>query len=353
MKICIVTGSNGLVGSESVRFFSSKKFKVVGIDNNFRKFFFGKNGDTSWVKKKLNNELQNYSHYDYDIRNKDKISRIFKKYSKDIKLIIHCAAQPSHDWAYQNPYLDFETNAYGTLNLLQNFYKYCPNSVFINLSTNKVYGDNPNKLNLIEKKSRYELPNDHKYYKGIDEKMSIQNCVHSLFGISKLSADLMVQEYGKNFKLKTVSFRAGCLTGPMHSGAELHGFLSFLVRQIVNRKKYNIFGYKGKQVRDNLHSLDLVNAFWNFYKTPRYGEIYNIGGSRKSNCSILEAIQIIENLTGIKANFKILNHNRVGDHKWWISSIKKFKKHYPNWNIKHNVTKIIKDIIESENNGNK
>ncbi len=348
MKICIVTGSNGLVGSESVRFFSSKKFKVIGIDNNFRKLFFGKNGDTSWVKKKLNKELQNYSHYDYDIRDKDKVSRIFKKYSRDIKLIIHCAAQPSHDWAYQNPYLDFETNANGTLNLLQNFHKYCPKGVFINLSTNKVYGDNPNRLNLIEKKNRFELPNDHKYFKGIDEKMSIQNCVHSLFGISKLSADLMVQEYGKNFNLKTVSFRAGCLTGPMHSGAELHGFLSFLVKQTVNRQRYNIFGYKGKQVRDNLHSFDLVNAFWNFYKAPRYGEIYNIGGSRKSNCSILEAIKIIENLTKLEANFKILNQNRVGDHKWWVSSIKKFKKHYPNWNIKHNVTKIIKDILESE-----
>ncbi|MDC3391143.1 NAD-dependent epimerase/dehydratase family protein [Candidatus Pelagibacter sp.] len=345
MKICVVTGSNGLVGSESVRFFSSKKFKVVGIDNNLRKFFFGKNGDTTWVKKKLNNELKNYTHYNYDIRDKNKISNIFKKYSKDIKIIIHCAAQPSHDWAYQNPQLDFETNANGTLNLLQNFHKYCPKSVFINLSTNKVYGDNPNKLNLIEKKLRYELPKKHEYFYGIDEKMSIQNCVHSLFGVSKLSADLMVQEYGKNFSLKTVSFRAGCLTGPMHSSAELHGFLSFLVKQIINKKKYKIFGYKGKQVRDNLHSFDLVNAFWNFYKSPRYGEIYNIGGSRKSNCSVLEAIEIIEKLSGIKANFSVLKDNRVGDHKWWISNVKKFKKHYPNWMIKYNIEKVIKDIL--------
>ena len=345
MKICIVTGSNGLVGSESVRFFSSKNFKVIGIDNNFRKLFFGKNGDTSWVKNQLKNQLKNYYHYNYDIRDKKKITNIFKKFSKDIKLVIHCAAQPSHDWAYQNPMLDFETNANGTLNLLQNVYKYSPKAVFINLSTNKVYGDNPNKLKFIEKKLRYELPKNHEFFLGIDEKMSIQNCVHSLFGVSKLSGDLMVQEYGKNFGLKTVSFRAGCLTGPMHSGAELHGFLSFLVKQTVNKKKYNIFGYKGKQVRDNLHSLDLVNAFWNFYKSPRCGETYNIGGSRKSNCSILEAIHIIENLTKIKANYKILNDNRVGDHIWWISNIKKFKKHYPNWNIKHNVTKIIKDIL--------
>lgn len=345
MKICIVTGSNGLVGSESVRFFSSKKFKVIGIDNNFRKLFFGKNGDTSWVKKKLNSELKNYKHFNYDVRDEKNISNIFKKYSKDIKIIIHCAAQPSHDWAYQNPKLDFETNANGTLNLLQNFYKFCPKSVFINLSTNKVYGDNPNKLNFIEKKLRYELPSNHRYFKGVDEDMSIQNCVHSLFGVSKLSADLMVQEYGKNFGLKTVSFRAGCLTGPMHSGAELHGFLSYLVKQTINKKKYKIFGYKGKQVRDNLHSFDLVNAFWNFYKSPRYGEIYNIGGSRKSNCSILEAIQIIEKMSGIKANFTILNNHRVGDHKWWISNIKKFKKHYPKWVIKYNIERIIKDIL--------
>jgi len=348
MDICIVTGSSGLIGSESAKFFSLKKFKIIGIDNNLRKFFFGKNGDTSWVKKKLSNKLKNYIHHNYDITDKKNISKIFNKYSSHIKLIIHCAAQPSHDWAYKNPMLDFKTNAEGTLNLLENFKKYCPKAVFINLSTNKVYGDNPNKLNFIEKKTRFELSKKHKYFKGINEKMDIQNCIHSLFGVSKLSADLMVQEYGKNFKLKTVSFRAGCLTGPMHSGAELHGFLSFLAKQINNKKKYNIFGYKGKQVRDNLHSYDLVNAFWNFYKNPRIGEIYNIGGSRRSNCSILEAIKIIENLTGKKADFKILRGNRVGDHKWWISDIKKFKNHYPKWNIKYDITKIIKDILSNQ-----
>lgn len=345
MNICIVTGSSGLIGSESVRFFSAKGFKVIGIDNNFRALFFGKNGDTSWVKNQLKEKLKNFNHFNCDVRDKKKITNIFKKFSNDIKIVVHCAGQPSHDWAYKNPSLDFEVNANGTLNLLQNFKKYCPKAVFINLSTNKVYGDNPNNLKFVEKKLRYDLPKNHKFFYGIDEKMSIQNCVHSLFGVSKLSGDLMVQEYGKNFGLKTVSFRAGCLTGPMHSGAELHGFLSFLVKQIVNKKKYNIFGYKGKQVRDNLHSFDLVNAFWSFYKSPRSGEIYNIGGSRKSNCSILEAIEIIENLTNIKANYRILKNNRVGDHKWWISNIQKFKKHYPDWNIKHNVTKIIKDIL--------
>ena len=348
MDICIVTGSSGLIGSESAKFFSSKNFKIIGIDNNLRKFFFGKNGDTSWVKKKMIRELKNYSHFNYDITDKKNISKVFNKYSSNIKLIIHCAAQPSHDWAYKDPMLDFKTNAEGTLNLLENFKKYCPKAVFINLSTNKVYGDNPNKLTFIEKKTRFELSRKHKYFKGIDERMDIQNCIHSLFGVSKLSADLMVQEYGKNFKLKTVSFRAGCLTGPMHSGAELHGFLSFLAKQINNKKKYNIFGYRGKQVRDNLHSYDLVNAFWNFYKKPGIGEIYNIGGSRKSNCSVLEAIGIIENLTGKKANFKILNGNRVGDHKWWISDIKKFKNKYPNWNIKYDVPKIIKDILDNQ-----
>ena len=345
MDICIVTGSSGLIGSESVKFFSAKKFKIIGIDNNFRANFFGKNGDTIWVKNQLKNKLRNFEHYNYDIRDRKKITNLFKKFSNDIKIIIHCAAQPSHDWAYKDPSLDFEINANGTLNLLQNFKKYSPKAVFINLSTNKVYGDNPNYLKFVEKKLRYDLPKNHDLYYGIDEKMSIQNCVHSLFGVSKLSGDLMVQEYGKNFGLKTVSFRAGCLTGPMHSGAELHGFLSFLVKQIVKKKKYNIYGYKGKQVRDNLHSYDLVNAFWNFYKSPRSGEIYNIGGSRKSNCSILEAIKIIENLTNIDANYRILKDNRVGDHKWWISNIQKFKKQYPNWSIKYNVTKIIKDIL--------
>ena len=269
MNICIVTGSSGLIGSESVRFFSAKGFKVIGIDNNFRALFFGKNGDTSWVKNQLKEKLKNFNHFNCDVRDKKKITNIFKKFSNDIKIVVHCAGQPSHDWAYKNPSLDFEVNANGTLNLLQNFKKYCPKAVFINLSTNKVYGDNPNNLKFVEKKLRYDLPKNHKFFYGIDEKMSIQNCVHSLFGVSKLSGDLMVQEYGKNFGLKTVSFRAGCLTGPMHSGAELHGFLSFLVKQIVNKKKYNIFGYKGKQVRDNLHSFDLVNAFWSFYKSPR------------------------------------------------------------------------------------
>lgn len=348
MDICIVTGSSGLIGSESVRFFSAKDFKVIGIDNNLRAHFFGKNGDTTWVKNQLKEKFKNFDHYNCDVRDKKKITNIFKKFSNDIKIVVHCAGQPSHDWAYKNPSLDFEINANGTLNLLQNFKKYSPKAVFINLSTNKVYGDNPNNLKFVERKLRYDLPKNHESFYGINEKMSIQNCVHSLFGVSKLSGDLMVQEYGKNFGLKTVSFRAGCLTGPMHSGAELHGFLSFLVKQIVNKKKYNIFGYKGKQVRDNLHSFDLVNAFWSFYKSPRSGEIYNIGGSRKSNCSILEAIEIIQNLTNIKANYRILKNNRVGDHKWWISNIQKFKKHYPDWNIKHNVTKIIKDILSAQ-----
>jgi len=329
MSIVLITGSCGLVGSESVKFFCEKGFDVIGIDNNYRKFFFGSDGDTNWVKKNLTKEQKNYLHFSLNILNYSSLEKIFKKYRKRIKLIIHSAAQPSHDLAKKIPIIDFKVNALSTLNLLELTKIYCPDSPFIFMSTNKVYGDNPNLLPLKENKSRWELNKKHKLFKGIDEKMSIDNCIHSLFGVSKSYADLAVQEYGKNIGLKTVCFRAGCITGPTHSGAKLHGFLSYLVKSCIKKNFYTIIGYKGKQVRDNIHSSDLTDCFWNYFKKPKAGEIYNIGGGRMSNCSVLEALRIVEDLTGSKIKKKYLSKNRMGDHIWYISNTEKFKKHYP------------------------
>ncbi len=347
MSLAIITGSNGLVGSESVNFFCDKGFDVIGIDNNLRKFFFGKDGSTFWIKKNLNIRNKNYLHHDIDIRNYDKLEKIFKKNKKKISLIIHCAAQPSHDYGKKFPFLDFHINATGTLNLLELTKKYCPNSPFIFMSTNKVYGDSPNNLNIYEKKTRWELKSYDKNFKGIDENFSIDNSTHSFFGVSKTYADLIVQEYGKNIGLKTVCFRGGCITGPNHSGAKLHGFLSYLVKASLTKKKYNLIGYKGKQVRDNLHSYDLVNCFWEFYKKPRCGEVYNMGGGRFSNCSIIEALDLVEQLTNIKIKRQHSKKPRVGDHIWYISNLKKFKKHYPNWKQRYNTKRIIEELISN------
>lgn len=345
-KIVLVTGSNGLVGSEASKFFIQKGFQVIGIDNNLRKHFFGKDGDTSKIKKSLNT-LPNYNHKNIDIRNKKKLFDIFKKNKSKIKLIIHTAGQPSHDWATKDINLDFEVNTIGTLNLLELLKNFCPKAVFIYTSTNKVYGDNPNKIKLKETSTRYN-PSQKKYKKGFSEKLSIDDCVHSFFGSSKLAADIYVQEYGKNFKLKTASFRAGCITGPQHAGAELHGFLSYLVKSCIKKRTYKLIGYKGKQVRDNIHSYDLIQSFWNFYKSPRIGEVYNIGGGIKSNCSILEAIKYVEQKIGKKIKLKKINKPRVGDHIWYISNISKFKKHYPNYNQKYNTKKILDELINYE-----
>ncbi|MDA8570052.1 NAD-dependent epimerase/dehydratase family protein [Candidatus Pelagibacter sp.] len=347
MSVVIITGSSGLVGSESVEFFCKKGFDVVGIDNNLRNHFFGKDGSTIWVKKKLLNKHKNFKSNNIDIRNFNSIEQIFKKYKKNISLIIHCAAQPSHDYGKKFPILDFNVNATGTLNLLELTKKYCSDSPFIFMSTNKVYGDNPNKLKIIEKSKRWELKEKDIFYKGIDEKFSIDNCTHSFFGVSKTYADLIVQEYGKNIGLKTVSFRGGCITGPNHSGAKLHGFLSYLVKSSLTKKSYTLIGYKGKQVRDNLHSFDLVNCFWEFYKKPKNGEVYNMGGGRYSNCSIIEALDIVEKLKGIKIKKEIITKNRVGDHIWYVSNTKKFKKDYPKWKQKYNTKKIIEELIEN------
>ncbi len=341
-KKLLVTGSCGLIGSECVRFFSPKGFSVIGIDNNMRKKFFGEEASVEWNKKKLLEEVENYRHYDLDIRDSKNIEELFRQNQFD--LIIHTAAQPSHDWAANEPYTDFSINAQATLNLLENFRRFSPAAVFIFTSTNKVYGDKPNSLPLIELKKRYELPSGHRFYQGIDESMSIDQSLHSLFGVSKASADLLVQEYGRYFGLKTACFRGGCLSGPAHSGARLHGFLSYLVRCCISGKKYTIDGYRGKQVRDNIHSYDLANAFYHFYQNPHCGEVYNIGGSRYSNISVLEAIELIEKITEKKLNYDYSEQNRKGDHIWWISDIKKFRSHYPHWNLTYNIPRIIEEI---------
>jgi len=338
MKI-LVTGSAGLIGSEAVRFFAQKGFEVVGIDNDMRKAFFGDEASTLWNRDLLIKEVPGYIHHETDIRDKAKVEEIFKCYKFD--LIIHTAAQPSHDWAASDPVTDFTVNANGTLVLLEAFRRYCPEAVFIFTSTNKVYGDTPNKLPLIETETRYELDKEHRFYNGIDETMSIDNSTHSLFGVSKAAADLLVQEYGRYFNLKTASFRGGCLTGPCHSGTRLHGFLAYLIRCIIKGEKYTINGYKGKQVRDNIDSYDLVNAFYHFYNNPRVGEVYNIGGSRHSNISMLEAIKKIEAITDKKAKIEYSDKQRIGDHIWYISDISKFKSHYPKWSFAYDIDKIL------------
>lgn len=344
MKSVLITGSGGLIGSEAVKFFTSKGYSVFGIDNDMRSYFFGKEASTRWNIENLAREINGYQHFSVDIRNKEKIEEIFRSIRFDI--IIHCAAQPSHDWAAREPYTDFEINAYGTLILLENFRKYTPDGVFIFTSTNKVYGDLPNLLPLKELETRYELDPSHPSFPGINETMSIDQSKHSLFGASKASADLLVQEYGRYFGLYTVCFRGGCLTGPAHSPAELHGFLAYLAKCIATRKKYTIFGYKGKQVRDNIHSYDLVNAFYHFAKHPRIGEVYNIGGSRHSNISMNEAIATMEAILDTKAVIEYSDTNRIGDHIWYISDVSKFKSHYPSWNFEYDINRIIRELCE-------
>lgn len=347
MKTVIITGANGLIGSEAVRFFGAMDFKIVGIDNDMRKYFFGDEASTKWVENELVNDFPNFTTINADIRDFEAISAIFAEYNTDIDLIIHTAAQPSHDWAAREPFTDFSVNATGTLNLLEVTRKYCPEAVFIFTSTNKVYGDNPNSLPLVELENRWEIAEDHPYYQnGIDENMSIDHCKHSIFGASKVAADIMVQEYGRYFGMKTGLIRGGCLTGPRHSGAELHGFLAYLMKCAVTGREYKIFGYKGKQVRDNIHCHDLLTSFYHFYRNPRAGEAYNMGGSRFSNCSMREAIAICEEITGKSMNCQYQEDNRIGDHIWWISDVSKFKSHYPDWNLTRNINDILSEIYE-------
>lgn len=348
MNIALITGSAGLIGSEAVEFLSEKFDQVIGIDNNLREYFFGKDGSTRWNKNRLEEKFNNYKHYNIDIRDLDGLQKIFKEYATDIKLVLHTAAQPSHDWAAKEPITDFSVNATGTLNLLELTRLICPEAVFIFTSTNKVYGDTPNFLPLVELDKRWEIDETHTYYKkGIDELMSIDHSKHSVFGASKVAADVLVQEYGKYFGMKTGVFRGGCLTGPNHSGAKLHGFLSYLMKCAITGEHYTVFGYKGKQVRDNIHSYDLVNMFWHFYQNPKEGEVYNAGGSRHSNCSMLEAIDVCEKITGKKMNYSYTENNRIGDHIWWISDVSKFKAHFPGWNYKYDLKDILGQIHDS------
>ncbi|MFC1648294.1 NAD-dependent epimerase/dehydratase family protein [Nanoarchaeota archaeon] len=343
----LVTGSAGLVGSEAVKFYAQQGFKVYGIDNDMRKYFFGDGASTEWKLKELQEDHGEYKHYNNDIRDDGAVSKIFQK-EGPFDLVIHSAAQPSHDWAAKEPYTDFSINAHGTLVMLENFKKHSPDGVFIFTSTNKVYGDTPNRLPLVEMETRYEVDTKHKYHKkGIDESMSIDSSTHSIFGASKVAADVMTQEYGKYFGLNTASFRGGCLTGPAHSGAELHGFLAYLAKCVVEGKPYTVFGYKGKQVRDNIHSVDLISCFDHFFKKPRQGEVYNMGGSRHSNISMLEAIKKLEEITGKKLKWSYKEDNRIGDHMWYISDVSKFQSHYPQWKYEFDIDAILQEIADA------
>lgn len=346
MSVAIVTGSSGLIGSETVKFLHEQGLEIIGIDSDMRQYFFGKEASTEWKTRELKAELKSFHHTDLDVRNEEGIASLFETYGQNIAMVVHTAAQPSHDWAAKEPLTDFTINANGTINLLEATRRFAPEASFIFTSTNKVYGDRPNFLPLEEKDKRWELAADHKYFEhGIDETMSIDHCKHSIFGASKVAADVICQEYGRYFGLNTVSFRGGCLTGPAHSGAELHGFLAYLIKCALTEKKYTIYGYKGKQVRDNIHSHDLVSAFWEYHKNPSPGKVYNMGGSRHSNCSILEAIDLIESLTGKRLQVELAAEARIGDHIWYVSDVRAFQKDYPNWRYQYDLTAIFSEII--------
>lgn len=346
MSVVVITGSAGLVGSEAVGYFASLGMEVAGIDNGMRAEFFGPEASTNWVRDRLKRDVRTYSHYDADIRSEADVNRIFERYGKPITLVIHAAAQPSHDWAARAPLVDFTVNANGTSVVLEATRKFAPEAAFIFMSTNKVYGDTPNRLPLVELETRWEIDPKHEYRDGIPETMSIDHCLHSVFGASKVAADVLVQEYGRYFGMKTGCFRGGCLTGPNHSGTQLHGFLAYLMKCAVTGTPYTIFGYKRKQVRDNIHSADLIRAFHAFAKNPRPGEVYNMGGGRSSNCSMLEAIELCEQISGRKLNWKYVDENRIGDHIWWISDLKRFQSHYPDWKLEYDVPKILEEIYE-------
>ena len=348
MGVAIVSGSNGLIGAQAVRFLAAQGLEVAGIDNDLRSHFFGSQGSTLWQREELQKQIPQYRHYDLDIRDAQGLERIFGRYGSDISLVLHCAAQPSHDWAARDPQMDFTINANGTLNLLEAFKRHCPRAVFIFTSTNKVYGDRPNSLPLVELESRYELDASHPYAeKGIDESMPLDQCMHSLFGASKVAADVIVQEYGRYFGLNTACFRGGCLTGGSHSAAELHGFLAYLMRCALTDTPYTIFGYKGKQVRDNIHASDLIKAFWCYFQDPDPGAVYNIGGGRHANCSILEAAALVEELTGRPMQRTYSEQNRMGDHIWWISDVSRFQKRYPQWRYEYDLMATLREIQKS------
>lgn len=344
MKKILVTGSSGLIGSEVVIFFSQLGFEMHGVDNNQRSVFFGSQGDTRWNQQRLQKKVPDFRHHEIDIRNRHGIINLIEEIRPDC--IIHAAAQPSHDLAATIPFDDFDTNAVGTLNFLEAARKFCPESPFIHMSTNKVYGDLPNTIAMKELMARWDY-DDPQYEQGIPESFSIDQSKHSLFGASKVAADVMVQEYGRYFDMPTCCLRGGCLTGPNHSGVELHGFLSYLVKCNLAGIEYKIYGYKGKQVRDNIHSEDVARFMFEFYKKPRCSEVYNLGGGKENSCSILEAFQIVESFTGKKQIYTYLDQNRIGDHICYYSDLRKMKAHYPNWNITKSLEQTLSEIVEA------
>jgi CDP-paratose 2-epimerase len=342
MKI-LVTGSSGLIGSQAVRFFDAKSCDVIGIDNNLRADFFGPQGDTSAVLSALKADCKGFTHISEDIRNRALIAEILDEHRFDV--IIHAAAQPSHDLAAKRPFDDFDVNATGTLNLLEGCRRYSPEATFVFLSSNKVYGDGPNKLEMAEGETRWDFA-ESKYAAGITENFPVDQCLHSLFGASKLAADILCQEYGRYFDMNVGVFRGGCLTGPLHSGVELHGFLNYLVKAAVEDIPYTIFGYKGKQVRDQIHSYDAINCFWHFIQNPKPGEVYNLGGGKENSASLLECVQKVENLCGKKMNITYQEQNRIGDHICYYSDLTKLRSHYPEWSITYSLDQIIQEMVE-------
>jgi CDP-paratose 2-epimerase len=344
VTIAIVTGSAGLIGSETCKRFHAEGMDIIGIDNDMRARFFGAEASTAPTRALLEKELDRYVHESVDIRDSLALGAVFARYGGAIKVVVHTAAQPSHDWAAREPHTDFSVNATGTLNMLEAARQHCPEAVFIFTSTNKVYGDTPNRLPLRELETRWEIDPTHAYSAGIDETMSIDQTKHSLFGASKVAADVLVQEYGRYFGMRTACFRGGCLTGPAHAGTELHGFLAYLMKCTVTGRPYRVFGYKGKQVRDNIHSHDLVEAFWQFFKAPRIGAVYNLGGSRHSHGSMLESIALCEEISGRKLNWSYVEDNRIGDHIWWVSDVRTFQADYPHWKYQYGMREILREI---------
>jgi CDP-paratose 2-epimerase len=344
MPTVIVTGSGGLIGSEAVSHFVRAGYDVVGIENDMRAEFFGPEASTARTTERLVDSFPEFRSEDLDIRDGDGVRRLFERHRADLEGVVHTAAQPSHDWAASAPQTDFGVNATGTLNLLEAVRHVKPEATFIFTSTNKVYGDRPNFLPLEDAGERLELPEDHPYFGGIDTSMSIDGCMHSLFGVSKAAGDLMVQEYGRYFGIPTVCFRGGCLTGPSHAGAKLHGFLSYLMRCTVTGEPYTVFGYDGKQVRDNIHSNDVVSAMEAFHRAPRVAAVYNLGGGRASNCSMREAIAACERIAGAELNWTLSDEPRMGDHRWWISDLSEWERDYPEWRLEYDLETTLREI---------
>lgn len=345
--IAIISGSGGLIGSECARYFAAQGFDVVGLENDMRAEFFGPDATTQPVTERLARELDTFHTYSTDIRDANGVLSIFERHQQRISLVIHAAAQPSHDWAARDPQTDFSVNANGTMNMLEAARQYAPDATFVFTSTNKVYGDRPNELPLEEQATRLELPENHRWHQGIDLEMSIDMCTHSLFGVSKVAADLLVQEYGRYFGMPTVCFRGGCLTGPQHAGAQLHGFLAYLMRCTVTGAPYTVFGYGGKQVRDNIHAADVCRAFAAFHASPRAGAVYNLGGGRESNVSMLEAIAACEKISGCRLHWTMSDNARIGDHRWWISDLGPFRADYPSWSLANGIEDLLHEIHDA------